>query len=343
MGRVEDGHARRLVDPAALHPHEAVLDHVDASDAVAAADGVQPADDGEGAQRLAVDAGRHAGVEPDRHVFNFIGGLLGRSRHAEIDQLDPVDGEVFQLARFVADVQAVLVRAVGLGCRGLHGDVLLPAIGDHLAASGEAAAELLHPPGRDHPHGRLQGLGGQLETALVVALARGPVDIGVGADLAGNLQADLRDQRPGDRRAQQVDLFVLRLPLQDGKGEIAAQFLAGVDDLRRAGADLPRLLEDRLAVFAGLAQIDVHCVDVVALILDQPVQDDRGVQSAGIGQNAAWHDNQFFRGSGRCRAMAAPRNNHFGRNAARWQGPAACPFLPRYRLLRHFPPPASRC
>ena len=79
MGRVEDRHAGRLVDPAALHPHEAVLHHVDAPDAVAAADLVEPADDLEGPERLAVDAHRHAGLETDRHVFDLVGGLLRRA------------------------------------------------------------------------------------------------------------------------------------------------------------------------------------------------------------------------------------------------------------------------
>ncbi len=41
MGIVEDRHAGRLVHAAALHADEAVLDHVDPPDAVAAADGVQ--------------------------------------------------------------------------------------------------------------------------------------------------------------------------------------------------------------------------------------------------------------------------------------------------------------
>ena len=41
MGGVEDRHAGRFVHAAALHADEAVLDHVDPADAVAAADLVQ--------------------------------------------------------------------------------------------------------------------------------------------------------------------------------------------------------------------------------------------------------------------------------------------------------------
>ena len=81
---------------------------------------------------LAVDAHGNARLETDRHLLALVGGLLRRDGHAEIDQFDAVDVQVFQLARLVADVQAVLVGAVGLGRGGLDGDVPLVAIGDHL-------------------------------------------------------------------------------------------------------------------------------------------------------------------------------------------------------------------
>ena len=62
------------------------------------------------------------------------------------------------------------------------------------------------------------------------------------------------------------DAFVLGLPLQDGKGEVAAQFLLGIDHPRRAGADVAGLLQDGLAVFAGLAQVHIDRMNVVALV-----------------------------------------------------------------------------
>ena len=251
-----------------------------------------------GAEPLAVDAHGHARLEADGHLLALVGGLLRRDGHAEVDQLHAVDVQVFQLAGLVADVQAVLVRAVGLGRGRLDGDISLVAIGDHLAAAGEELAELLDPPGGDDADRRAEGLGGQLEAALVVALARGTVGVGVGPHLAGDLQADLRDQRPGDRRAQEIDAFIFCLPLQDGKGEIAAEFLLGVDDPGRAGPDLAGLLQNGLAVFAGLPQIDVDGVDIVALF-HEPAENDRGIQSARIGQYTGRHENLFVAGSNR--------------------------------------------
>ena len=231
-----------------------------------------------------------------RDLLALVGGLLRRDGHAEVDQLDAVDVQVFQLAGLVADVQAVLVRAIGLGRGRLDGDVPLVAIGDHLAAAGEELAELLDPPRGNDADGRTEGLGGQLEAALVVALAGGAVGVGVGPDLAGDLQADLRDQRPGDRRAQEIDAFIFCLPLQDRKGEIAAKLFLGVDDPGRAGPDVPGLLQNGLAIFAGLPQIDVDGVNIVALF-HEPAENDRGIQSARIGQNTGRHENLFVAGS----------------------------------------------
>ena len=60
---------------------------------------------------------------------------------------------------------------------------------------------------------------------------------------------------------------------------------------QRSGPTWPRcpaLLQNRLAVLARLAQIDVHGMYVAALV-HQPAENDRGIQSAGIRENAVWH------------------------------------------------------
>ena len=163
------------------------------------------------------------------------------------------------------------------------------AVGDHLAAAGEFFAKPLHAPRGNDANARIEGLGGKLEPALVVPLARGSVGIVIGPNLPGHLQADLGDQWPGDRSAQQVRPLVLGVPKEDGEGKIAAQFVPGIDNAGRLGPNPLRLLENRLPVLARLAEIDVHGMDVVAF-LAEPAQDDRGIQSARIRQNAACHE-----------------------------------------------------
>src|SRR5262249_6910872 len=85
--------------------------------------------------------------------------------------------------------------------------------------------------------------------------------------------------------------FVFGLPLHDRKGEIAAELLLGIDIACRFGAAVFGLLQDRLAVFARLAEIDIDGVDVVALVLE-PAEDDRSVETAGVSEDEGGHGSQ---------------------------------------------------
>ncbi len=155
-------------------------------------------------------------------------------------------------------------------------------------AAGEFLAKPFDPPRRDDLDRRVERLGGKLEAALIVAFAGRAVCIGVGPHVAGDLQTDLADQRPCDRRTHQVDRLVLRAPHQHGKREVAAQLLLGIDDTGRLRAALPGLGHHRIAVLARLAEIDVDGVDVVPFVLE-PAEDDRGIKTAGVSENATGH------------------------------------------------------
>ena len=162
--------------------------------------------------------------------------------------------------------------------------------------------------------------------------------VGVGAHLAGDLQADLGDQRPGDRRAQQVHPFVFRLPLEHGEGKIAAKLLLGVDDAGGAGADVAGLFQNRLAIFARLPQIDVDGVNVVALF-HEPAENDRGVQSARISQNASRHESLFVaRKTELIRSLPkmTVRTPHFEPWRGEWQG-ETLGIIARDAELGHYP------
>ena len=66
-------------------------------------------------------------------------------------------------------------------------------------------------PGRDHRDIGLERVIGELEAHLVVALAGGAVGHRIGADLLGDLDLLLRDQRAGDGGAEQIDALVFRI------------------------------------------------------------------------------------------------------------------------------------
>jgi hypothetical protein len=210
---------------------------------------------------------------------------LTRTGTPRSKSIEAVGGQFLERPGLVAGVQAVLVGTVGLALGGLHGDLPGLAKLDQLLAAREPLAEGGDPPGREQLDARVEGLRRQLEPALVVALAGGAVGEHRAALAVRDLDAHLADQRPGDRRAQEVRALVAGLPLHRGEGEVAAQFLADVHDQRLHGAAVAGLLEDRLPILAGLPEIDVHGHDLVAL-LDQPSEDDRRVQPARICQHA---------------------------------------------------------
>ena len=72
--------AGRLVDAARLEADEAVLHQVHASDAVRAAELVEPGEEGRRRERRAVHRHRVAGLEGDLHHGGGIGGIFGRNR-----------------------------------------------------------------------------------------------------------------------------------------------------------------------------------------------------------------------------------------------------------------------
>ena len=285
VGLVEERHARRLVNAAALHADKSVLDDVRPAHAVAAADRVEFEDDLVGRKRLTVDLRRHPRLEVDPHRLRLLGGSLRRDRHPELDQLEAVGRHLLEEARLVAGVEAVLIGAVGLSLRGLHRDVALVAEIDELGAAGEALAELADPPRREDGDLRIERLGGELEAALVVPLAGGTVGEHRGPLAVGDVDDHLRNQWTGDRRAEEVGPLVAGLPLKDREGEVATEFLADVDDLGVDGAAGAGLLERRRPVLARLAEVDVDGDHVIAA-LDEPAEDHGGVEPPRIRQHA---------------------------------------------------------
>ena len=249
--------------------------------------------DREGWQPLAIDAHRHPRLESHGDLLQLIRGCLGRDGHAEFDGVDTIDREVFQLAGLVADVQTILIRAVRLGDRRFDRDLFLLAIGNHLRSAGEPLAKRIDAPRGDHLNVGRQRVGGELEATLVIALAGGTVGERRGSLLTGDFQALLGDQRPGNRRPQQVDRLVLRSPREHREGKIATQFVAHIDDARRRRTGLEGFLQSGFTILAGLTQVHVQAMHLVAL-LEQPAQDHRGVESARISQNTTRHRSSFL-------------------------------------------------
>ena len=161
-----------------------------------------------------------------------------------------------------------------------------------------ATLECPFAPWRDDLDAGLERVIGQLEAHLVVALAGGAVTDGVGADLARDFDLLLGDQRPRDRGAEQVLAFIDGVGAEHRKHEVAHEFLAQVldEDVLRLDTGAQRLVA-RGAQLLALAEIGGEGHDLAAIGGLQPLQDDRGIEPAGIGEHdflgalfgLAWH------------------------------------------------------
>ena len=212
MGLVEDRAAGRLVRPAALDAHQAVLHQVHLADGVLAAEALSLAISSSPGSFLPSTA---TGTPASKSTVDVLRPCPGPWRPArDITHRSSLRlvGRVFQVGALVADVPEVAVARV---------DLLLASArsGMPCALAYSTAASRLVSSKRGSFHGAMilrsgrQGHVGQLEADLVVALAGGAVGDGVGLVPAGAVDLGLGDQRPGDGRAQQVLALVDRAGL----------------------------------------------------------------------------------------------------------------------------------
>ena len=158
----------------------------------------------------------------------------------------------------------------------------------------QVGARLERPvaPWRDDLDVGVERIGRQLEADLVVALAGRAMRDRVGARFPGDLDQVLGDQRPGDRRAEQIEPFILRVGAEHREDEVAHELLAHVDDADVLDAEQLGLLARRLQL-AALAEVGGEGDDLGAELGLQPFEDDRGVEPARIGEHDLLHVPMF--------------------------------------------------
>src|SRR5215213_10537032 len=108
MGGRQNRAARSLVDAAALHADQTVLQQVDAADAMLAADLVERFYKLQKSESLPVDAGRPAFFEANNDVGGSVRRLLGRDSQG-VGILGRLMPRVFERAALVRKVPKVAV------------------------------------------------------------------------------------------------------------------------------------------------------------------------------------------------------------------------------------------
>ena len=126
----------------------------------------------------------------------------------------------------------------------------------------------------------------ELEADLVVALAGRAVRHGVGANLLRDLDLFFGDQRARDRGAEQILPLVKRVRPEHRIDVVAHKLFAQIfdEDILRLDAEKQRLLARGRELFA-LAEVGGEGDDLAAIGGLQPLQDDRRVEAAGIGEH----------------------------------------------------------
>src|SRR5262249_7130794 len=267
MRGLQDRDARRLINPSRFHSDKAVLDQIDATYPVFAAKPVEPVEQRGRRKRFRVDGYRRAGFE-----INVDVDRLGRSIFGGVSQEEDVRRRlcprIFQDAAFVAYVHQVAVDRIRLlgGCDDRY---LVP-----LGVSDKVRARLELPlaPRGYNSDIWLQRIIRKLESDLIISLAGGSVSYGLSSFLSSDLDLRLRDQRPRQRGAHEVDTFIDGVRLERGEHEISGELFAEVFDIElRCTGCQGFLFEARK--FLGLTNVGCKAHDLAVVLFFQPAKD----------------------------------------------------------------------
>ena len=123
-----------------------------------------------------------------------------------------------------------------------------------------------------------------VDAHLVVALAGTAVGDGGGAVLVRRLDELLGDQRPADRRRERVLVLVERVGHEGRQAVVLGELLLGVDGHGGDGAGGLGARHDARDVLDA-ADVDEAGDHVVAVLLLEPGDEGRGVETAGVGED----------------------------------------------------------
>ena len=179
----------------------------------------------------------------------------------------------------MAQVPQVLILGVVGFLVDLQRDVVRLCVLDLLFT----AVQLPETPRSDDVHLRCKCVDGQLETNLIVALAGAAVADSIRALLEGNINDALCNDRAGERGTQQV-LLVGGAGLHGRDDVVINEILGQILDVQLGSAGLESLLLQTVQLGA-LTDIAGNRDDLAAVMLLQPRNEYRSIQTAGVREN----------------------------------------------------------
>ena len=283
MGPQQNGAARGLVAAARLHSNITVLHQVEPADAMTATKTIELGEQLVGLHLLAVDGCEVALDEVELDLLGLAGCLFDRHGQAPHAAGWGLAARVLEQAPLIRNVQQVGVHGEGrlaLAFLVVHRNAVLVGVGEQFVA-GE---EIPFPPGCDDLDIGHEGVGAEFKAHLVISFAGGPVGDGIGLLLAGDLDQPLGNEGPCNGGAQQVLALIDGVGPKHREDEVSDEFLAEVFDVDLLHTKLFGLLPGGLKLLA-LADVGGEGDDLAAVLVLQPLEDDRGVESTGVGQH----------------------------------------------------------
>jgi hypothetical protein len=119
---------------------------------------------------------------------------------------------------------------------------------------------------------------------LIIPFARGAVGYGVCAHIGGNFHHAFGNEGTGDRCAQQIFTLVNGVGAEHGKNIIPNEFLAQIVDENLFGTQFFGLNPGGFQ-FLTLPNIGSEGDDVALILILQPFENHRGIQTAGISED----------------------------------------------------------
>ena len=236
-------------------------------------------------QRFAVQFHSVALFEGEGDVFCFVWCILWTVAD-EIEIIEWFIGRIFQIRAFVGKMEHVAVH----GIWALLGDRHWNVVGVGEIDSVFAALDVPDAPWRDDLRFWAEGLDGELEAHLIVALAGSAVGDVVCPFLLGHFNQRLGDQRTGAAGAEQVAAFVDGATADHWINVIAHEFFLQISDVDLACAAGEGFVMNDIELVA-LTNIAANSDDfAVVVVFFQPRDDDGGVETTGISQYNFRHE-----------------------------------------------------